>query len=218
MALPAGSDRWTFCSEGHIHWGAHAGAGLLLRYVPRQGEPVHLLAERSRWVDEGGTWGIPGGAIHDGESPKEAARREAGEEIWPVPAYRVTGIDVQDCGGGWKFSIVSADVDKPFDAYAARGDRRDGLVHAQRNDDPAAASRLPAVGRGAHAAGRVAREQHAGCCISRDDPFRLPGRGGGPRGSAGARQVGPPRERGHRAERGSNSTPITMLPSTQAVP
>lgn len=86
MTLPADSDRWAFCSETHTHWGAYGGAGLLLRYVPRHGEPEYLLAERSRWVDEGGTRGIPGGTIHDSESPEEAARRQAGEEIWPVPA------------------------------------------------------------------------------------------------------------------------------------
>ena len=73
-----------------------------------------------RWVDEGGTWGMPGGAIHDGESPEAAAYREANEEIWPVPPYRVTGIEVQDCGGGWKFHIIHADVDEPFTAYTAR--------------------------------------------------------------------------------------------------
>jgi hypothetical protein len=26
---------------------------------------------------------------------------------------------VQDCGGGWKFHIVHADVDEPFTAYTA---------------------------------------------------------------------------------------------------
>ncbi|HTP16172.1 MAG TPA: NUDIX domain-containing protein [Streptosporangiaceae bacterium] len=78
--MPARSDRWTFCSQGHIHWGANGGAGLLLRYVPARGEPVYLLTERSRWADEGGTWGIPGGAIHEGEPVLAAARREAAEE------------------------------------------------------------------------------------------------------------------------------------------
>jgi len=34
-------------------------------YVPASGEPVYLLTERSRWVDEGGKWGMPGGAIHN---------------------------------------------------------------------------------------------------------------------------------------------------------
>jgi 8-oxo-dGTP diphosphatase len=114
------SDRWTFCGLGHVHWGARGGAGLLLRYVPPSGEPRYLLTERSRWVDEGGTWGMPGGAIHDGESAEAAAHREATEEIWPVPAYRVTGIETQDCGGGWTFSIVHADVGELFTAYTSR--------------------------------------------------------------------------------------------------
>ena len=120
MTMPASSARWAFCSKGHIHWGALGGAGLLLRYVPQRGQPVYLLAERSRWVDVGGTWGMPGGAIHHDESPEAAADREAQEEIWPVPPYRVTGIQVQDCGGGWKFHIVCADVDHPFTAYVSR--------------------------------------------------------------------------------------------------
>ena len=120
MTTPDKADRWTFCRNGHVHWGVLGGAGLLLRYVPQRGEPVYLLTERSRWVDEGGTWGIPGGAIHHDESPEETAHRGAAEEIWPVPGYRVTGIDVQDCGGGWRFHIVRADVDEPFTAYCAR--------------------------------------------------------------------------------------------------
>jgi len=115
--LSAGPDRWTLCRQGHLHWGANGGAGLLLRHVPEQGNPVYLLAERSQHVDEAGTWGIPGGAIHDGESVEAAARREATEEIWPLPPYRVTGADLQDCGG-WRFHIVRADVSRPFAAYA----------------------------------------------------------------------------------------------------
>jgi 8-oxo-dGTP diphosphatase len=121
MTFPDPADRWTFCREGHIHWGAIGGAGLLLCYLPRHGQPpVYLLTERSRWVDEGGTWGIPGGAIHYGESPEQAARREAAEEIWPVPSYRVMEVAEQDCGGGWRFHIVRADVDATFTAYCAR--------------------------------------------------------------------------------------------------
>jgi 8-oxo-dGTP diphosphatase len=120
MTMADRADRWTFCRLGHIHWGVLGGAGILLRHAPEREQPVYLLTERSRWVDEGGTWGIPGGTIHQGESPEEAARREAAEEIWPVPAYRVTGIVVQDCGGGWRFHIVCAGVDQPAAVYAAR--------------------------------------------------------------------------------------------------
>jgi 8-oxo-dGTP diphosphatase len=117
-AFPA--DRWTICAAGHVHWGAEGGAGLLLRYQPREGEATYLLQQRSRWVDEPGTWGIPGGAIKTGESPEAAAPREAEEEVGQLPSYTVKGIEVQDCGGGWKFHIVAADVDRPFDAYAVQ--------------------------------------------------------------------------------------------------
>ncbi|HUB70582.1 MAG TPA: NUDIX hydrolase [Acidimicrobiales bacterium] len=111
----ATADRWFVCHLGHVHWGARGGAGLLLRYRGPSGELRYLLAQRSRWVDEGGTWGVPGGAIHDAESPEEAAHREATEEISPVPAYRVVGTAQDACGGGWTFYLVIADVDAPFD-------------------------------------------------------------------------------------------------------
>jgi len=113
-------DRWTFCDQDHVHWGAAGGAGLLFRYVPQEGEPSYLLQQRSGGVDYGGTWGIPGGATREGESPEMTARREAEEEIGQLPAYRVTGVEVQDCGGAWKFHIVTADVDAPFLAFCVR--------------------------------------------------------------------------------------------------
>jgi 8-oxo-dGTP pyrophosphatase MutT (NUDIX family) len=71
-------------------------------------------------VDYGGTWGIPGGAIRDGESPEVTARREVAEEIGVLPNHRVTGVEVQNCGGGWKFHIVTADVDEPFLAFCVQ--------------------------------------------------------------------------------------------------
>lgn len=114
------TDRWTVCGKGHIHWGAQGAAGLLLRYRPNQGDPSYLLQQRSKWVDFGQTWGIPGGAIREGETPEAAARREAQEELGALPTFRVTGIEVQDCGGGWQFHIVTADVERPFDAYCVR--------------------------------------------------------------------------------------------------
>jgi 8-oxo-dGTP diphosphatase len=114
------TDRWTICEEGHVHWGADGAAGLLLRHVPLNGEPLYLLQERSRWVDHPRTWGIPGGAIRPGESPEVTARREAEEEIGPVFSCRVTGTDTQDCGGGWKFHTITADVDSPFQSFCVR--------------------------------------------------------------------------------------------------
>ncbi len=114
------TERWTVCDDGHVHWGAHGAAGLLFRYAPTEGAPSYLLQQRSRWVDYGGTWGIPGGAIRDGEPPEVTARREAEEEIGSLPCYRVTGVEVQDCGGGWRFHIFAADVDDPFAAFCVQ--------------------------------------------------------------------------------------------------
>jgi 8-oxo-dGTP pyrophosphatase MutT (NUDIX family) len=118
MTLPA--ERWTSCELDHVHWGVNGGAGLLVRYAPENAEPIYLLAQRSRWVDEGGRWGIPGGAIRDGESPEMAARRETVEEIGTLPSYRVTGVQSQDCGGGWIFHTISADVEDRFDAFCGQ--------------------------------------------------------------------------------------------------
>ncbi|HUA47985.1 MAG TPA: NUDIX domain-containing protein [Solirubrobacteraceae bacterium] len=115
---PAPGERWTICRLDHVHWGANGGAGLLLRHASAEGEPRYLLALRSRSVDEPATWGMPGGAIRDGEMPEEAARREMIEEVAHVPAYRIAAERVQDCGGGWRFHILLADVDRLFDAYS----------------------------------------------------------------------------------------------------
>jgi 8-oxo-dGTP diphosphatase len=117
-ATPGPGERWTICALGHVHWGGNGGAGLLLRHAPARSEPRYLLALRSRWVDEPASWGIPGGAIQDGESPEAAARREMTEEIGELPTYRIAAEEVQDCGGGWRFHIFLADVDKMFDAYS----------------------------------------------------------------------------------------------------
>jgi 8-oxo-dGTP diphosphatase len=108
------------CEKGHVHWGAAGGAGILFRHMPQKGAPSYLLQQRSRGPDYGGTWGIPGGAIRNGESPEAAARREVKEEIGVLPEYRPTGLEVQDCGGGWKFHIFRADVEEPFLAFCGQ--------------------------------------------------------------------------------------------------
>jgi ADP-ribose pyrophosphatase YjhB (NUDIX family) len=63
---------------------------------------------------------MPGGAVKDRESPEMTARREVQEKILSLPTYRVTGVEVQDCGGGWKSHIVTADVDRTLDAYCGQ--------------------------------------------------------------------------------------------------
>lgn len=116
-------DIWKICEMGHVHWGDAGAAGFLFRYAPGTDEPSFLLEQRSTAVDYPGAWGIPGGAIRDGESPEAAAMREFTEEIGRLPSYRITGTEVQDCGGHWKFHMIFADVDEPFLAY--RGEETD---------------------------------------------------------------------------------------------
>jgi 8-oxo-dGTP pyrophosphatase MutT (NUDIX family) len=111
------AERWTVCAAGHRHWGARGGAGLLLRYVPAGGLPMFLLAQRSHSVDEPGCWGLPGGACGDGETPEATAVRELREELVTVADYRVAEVDAQDCGGGWVFWVIVADVDRRVEVF-----------------------------------------------------------------------------------------------------
>jgi 8-oxo-dGTP diphosphatase len=67
--------------DGRRFWGRAGAAGLLV--VDPTG--AVLLQHRVGWSHFGGTWGLPGGARHLGESSLAGALREANEE---------TGIDV----------------------------------------------------------------------------------------------------------------------------
>lgn len=67
---------FVYCRCGQRHWGLHGAAGLLLE---RQGRV--LLQLRATWVHQGGTWSTPGGAVDSHEQVREAALREAVEEL-----------------------------------------------------------------------------------------------------------------------------------------
>ncbi|WP_421732687.1 NUDIX domain-containing protein [Cellulomonas sp.] len=59
----------------------HGAAGLLLvRRAPDGSPQAVVLQHRALWSDQGGTWGVPGGARMPGETPEDAALREAAEE------------------------------------------------------------------------------------------------------------------------------------------
>jgi 8-oxo-dGTP pyrophosphatase MutT (NUDIX family) len=71
-----------------------------------------LLALRSRGTHEGGTWGTVGGAIEAGETPWDAAVREAGEEAdgLPLGGAEAAGSHRYDCGCGWRYTTFPVRV------------------------------------------------------------------------------------------------------------
>ncbi|WP_449386498.1 NUDIX hydrolase [Cellulomonas soli] len=105
-----GGDGWVQCRCGHRHWGLHGAAGLLLVRRDATGAPTHVvLQHRATWSDQGGTWGVPGGALAPGESAVDGALREAHEEAGIDPgAVGVRGVHVLD-HGDWAYTTVLAD-------------------------------------------------------------------------------------------------------------
>ena len=74
-----------------------------------------LLQHRATWSDQGGTWGLPGGALHQGEDAVNGALREANEEAAVPPAsVRVLFTSVFDVGY-WSYTTVAAQVIEPFE-------------------------------------------------------------------------------------------------------
>ena len=105
-------DAWLDCTCGSRHWGLHGAAGLLLfRQAPVGTEIV--LQHRALWSDQGGTWGIPGGALAPGEPAVDGAVREATEEAGIDPrALEVVATRVLD-HGAWSYTTVIAAATGP---------------------------------------------------------------------------------------------------------
>ncbi|GAA1712118.1 hypothetical protein GCM10009809_05430 [Isoptericola hypogeus] len=116
-------DGWVACGD-HRHWGLHGAAGLLLaRRAAPAGEPgggrsggTHgpvtdvVLQHRALWSHQGGTWGVPGGALAPAESAVDGALRESREEAAiPPEAVHVVGTHLLD-HGPWSYTTVVADV------------------------------------------------------------------------------------------------------------
>lgn len=105
------NDGWATGPQGRF-WGRGGAAGLLA-HDPARGI---LLQHRVAWSDQGGTWGLPGGARHVGETAIDGALREAREEAG-VPAVGMSlrfafTFDV----GYWSYTTVGVNVDEPFEA------------------------------------------------------------------------------------------------------
>jgi len=103
-------DAWVESPEGQRFWGAFGAAGLLV-HDPDRGV---LLQHRVAWSHHGGTWGLPGGARHAGESAVDGAARESAEEAGVPPAgIRPLVATVLDLGF-WSYTTVTARVLRPF--------------------------------------------------------------------------------------------------------
>ncbi|WP_434156577.1 NUDIX domain-containing protein [Clavibacter nebraskensis] len=108
-------DAWVEGPDGQRFWGAFGAAGLLV-HDPDRGV---LLQHRVAWSHHGGTWGLPGGARHAGESAVDGAAREAAEEAGVPPAgIRPVLATVLDLGF-WSYTTVSARVLRPFEPRVA---------------------------------------------------------------------------------------------------
>ncbi|WP_026536537.1 NUDIX domain-containing protein [Arthrobacter sp. H14] len=103
-------DAWVDGERGKF-WGRFGAAGVLVHDADRG----ILLQHRATWSDQGGTWGLPGGALHQGEDAVTGALREAGEEAAVPPSQvRILFTSVFDVGY-WSYTTVAARVTQPFE-------------------------------------------------------------------------------------------------------
>lgn len=114
-------DAWVVTDDGTRYWGRFGAAGLLA-VDPQRGV---LLQHRVAWSHFGDTWGLPGGARHQGESACDGALRESAEEAG-VPASGVAPrlISVYDVGV-WSYATVVADVVVPFEPVISDPESRE---------------------------------------------------------------------------------------------
>jgi 8-oxo-dGTP pyrophosphatase MutT (NUDIX family) len=118
MAHRRSGDGFMRCSDGHVRWGVFGAAGVVfvLRHpTDISAPPLVMLQQRSAFSHEGGTWSCAGGAMDEGETPVEAALREASEEVGDIPAeHRVIGQYVFEPADDWSYTTVVVEVDEPF--------------------------------------------------------------------------------------------------------
>lgn len=108
-------DGFMRCADDQVRWGIFGAAGVVFVLRPA-GEPaLVMLQRRSMWAHEGGTWSCAGGAIDEGESPYEAALREASEEVGDIPPHRaVLGEYVFAPAHDWSYTTIVLEVDELF--------------------------------------------------------------------------------------------------------
>ncbi|ROS62908.1 8-oxo-dGTP pyrophosphatase MutT (NUDIX family) [Curtobacterium sp. PhB172] len=108
-------DAWAVGPDGTKAWGLFGAAGLLVD----DGAGRVLLQHRVEWSHHGGTWGIPGGARHQGEDAVTGALRESAEEAG-VPH---DGVDLRHTAlldlGFWTYTTVVGRAARPFEPVIA---------------------------------------------------------------------------------------------------
>ncbi len=108
-------DAWAVGPDGTKAWGRFGAAGLLVD----DGSGRVLLQHRVEWSHHGGTWGIPGGARHQGEDAVTGALRESAEEAG-VPH---DGVDLRHTAvldlGFWTYTTVVGRASRPFEPVIA---------------------------------------------------------------------------------------------------
>lgn len=114
-------DAWVEAPSGERYWGRFGAAGLLA-LDPHRGV---LLQYRVSWSHHGDTWGLPGGARHEGESAAAGALREAGEEAGvPAGAIRPRLLSVLDLDV-WTYATLVGDVTTPFEPVISDPESRE---------------------------------------------------------------------------------------------
>lgn len=104
-------DAWVVAPDGTRYWGRFGAAGLLA-LDPARGV---LLQHRVSWSHFGGTWALPGGALHENETAVDGALREATEEAGvPRSSIRPRLASVFDLGY-WAYTTLIGDVTTPFE-------------------------------------------------------------------------------------------------------
>jgi 8-oxo-dGTP diphosphatase len=99
-----GMSGWVMCAVHGRHWGVQGAAGLL-PFAVTSGRVQVLLALRSHGTHQGGTWGTVGGAIEPGETPWQAAVREANEEAAGLEVAEAQAAESHryGCVSGWAY-------------------------------------------------------------------------------------------------------------------